>query len=259
VLSLHCLSLCITAVSGPPSSPALSSEGAVRGSSSLGAKRAFELVPAPHSSVAVRHRERRRQARLQGDRGVNGGDPRQRGAGRSCPARPLWPCLRRYGPQSRRAARRATGHGRRTRDTAARRPKAAATAALPARLARADGQLRASVVFDGRTFAPTRRSPARPPARARAKSTTSHHRTVPWPCGERLSWPRERADAPGPGPIAHGSNQAGGLSRRAPGREAVKGRAAPAAAERGSAGSHDAHHGRPVALCANLSRYWTSD
>ena len=113
--------------------PALSSEGAVRGCWSLGESQAVELVPAPHSSVAVRHRERRRQARLQGDRGVNGGDPRQRGAGRSCRARPLWPCVRRYGPRSRRTARRASGLRERSRDTGQRRPQAEAQTAVPER------------------------------------------------------------------------------------------------------------------------------
>ncbi len=46
----------------------------------------------------------------QGHRGVNGGDPRQRGAGRSCRARPLRPRVRRYGPHEGRTARR--GHPR---------------------------------------------------------------------------------------------------------------------------------------------------
>lgn len=109
--------------------PALNSEGAVRGCWSLGESQALELVPAPHSSVAVRHRQRRLRARRQGDRGVNGGGPRQRGAGRSCRASPLRPRVRRYGPHARRSARRDTSACKRSRDTGKRRPSAGAQTA----------------------------------------------------------------------------------------------------------------------------------
>ena len=110
VLALHFLSLRATRGVRPAlEPPALSSEGAVRDCWSLGQSQAVELVPAPHSSVAVRHRERRQRAWRQGERGINGGDPRQRGAGRLCRESPLRLRVRRYGPHVGRPAMRGTG------------------------------------------------------------------------------------------------------------------------------------------------------
>lgn len=69
-----------------------------------------QLVPAPHSSVAVRNRQRRGGARLQGQRGINGRGPRLRSAAkqaweavRLCRERPLLPGARRYGSHRRRS------------------------------------------------------------------------------------------------------------------------------------------------------------
>lgn len=71
---------------------------------SLEEGRARELMPAPHSSVAVRRRERQQRARPPGQRGINGGDPRQRGGDRLCRERPWRQRARRYGPHEGRTA-----------------------------------------------------------------------------------------------------------------------------------------------------------
>ena len=71
---------------------------------SLGVAQGVELMSAPHSSVAVRDRERRDGARTQGQRGINGRGPLQREGGRLCRERPLCPGVRRYGSLVRRPA-----------------------------------------------------------------------------------------------------------------------------------------------------------
>ena len=82
--------------------------------------------PAPHSSVAVRNRQRRDEARAQGHRGINGRGPRVRSAARraweavrSCRERPLRLRARRYGAQQGRPMD-AGIDARATRDPAAR-------------------------------------------------------------------------------------------------------------------------------------------
>lgn len=82
--------------------PALISEGAGWAFGPSEVERGVELIAAPHSSVAVRNEQRRDQARTHGHRGVNGGDPRQRGAGRLRRERPLRPRARRYRPHDGR-------------------------------------------------------------------------------------------------------------------------------------------------------------
>jgi hypothetical protein len=69
----------------------------------------YQLVPAPHSSVAVRNRQRRTAHGCQGHRGINGRGPRLRSATqraweavRLCRERPLRSGARRYGSHQRR-------------------------------------------------------------------------------------------------------------------------------------------------------------
>lgn len=95
------------------------------------------LVPAPHSSVAVRHRERRDDARVQGLRGINGRGPRgpqrqrrpAREGRRLCRERPLRQGARRYGSHGWRPTK--TGQRRRTDEGRGRARQCAADLPRP--------------------------------------------------------------------------------------------------------------------------------
>ena len=100
------------------------------GCSSLGEALGVEVIPAPHSSVAVRDRQRRDEARAPGHRGINGRGLRVRSeakraweAVRLCRERPLHPRARRYG--SHKGERRMRGGLDRCDEGCGRSPKRA--------------------------------------------------------------------------------------------------------------------------------------